>query len=199
MCIYLNQPNPWNSTTPLQCVKLRAEQVCICNWVVECPRPHIGQYCTGNPLKGSEFCVVWLFQAQSLTPPDYNLRWSGLLVTVGELLQRSQPNVDQSDWHLAVTGMSQREIVRSAAKALAGLYKQQLPPRTVWRLRIDKLLGWFDNSWVKSEASADCSLCWHTELIYKDQRSDICAVFNVLQKRLFFSLLLFLSVIWLRW
>lgn len=77
------------------------------------------------------FCVVWLFQAQSLTPPDYNLRWSGLLVTVGELLQRSQPNVDQSDWHLAVTGVSQREIIRSAAKALAGLYKQQLPSRTV--------------------------------------------------------------------
>lgn len=76
------------------------------------------------------FCVVGLFQAQSLTPPDYNLRWSGLLITVGELLQRSRPNVDQSDWHLAVTGLSQRDIIRSAAKALAGLYKQQLPPRT---------------------------------------------------------------------
>lgn len=82
------------------------------------------------------FCVVWLFQAQSLTPPDYNLRWSGLLVTVGEILQRSRPNVDPSDWHLAVTGVSQREIIKSAAKTLAGLYKEQLPSRTVWRFTL---------------------------------------------------------------
>lgn len=75
--------------------------------------------------------LLWLFQAQALTPPDYNLRWSGLLVTVGELLQRSRPNLDQREWHLAVTGVSRREIIHSAAKALAGLYKQQLPSRTV--------------------------------------------------------------------
>ncbi|XP_078811657.1 protein PRRC1 isoform X1 [Oryzias latipes] len=69
-------------------------------------------------------------QAQSLTPPDYSLRWSGLLVTVGEVLERSLPNTNRTDWHHAVTGMSKREMIQSAAKALAGLYKQQLPPRT---------------------------------------------------------------------
>ncbi|XP_071399925.1 protein PRRC1 [Centroberyx affinis] len=70
-------------------------------------------------------------QAQSLTPPDYSLRWSGLLVTVGEVLERSLPNINPTDWHRAVTGMTQRQMIQSAAKALAGLYKQQLPPRTV--------------------------------------------------------------------
>ncbi|KAM3600107.1 uncharacterized protein V6R79_017750 [Siganus canaliculatus] len=70
-------------------------------------------------------------QAQSLTPPDYSLRWSGLITTVGEVLERSQPNIDRTDWHQAATGMSQRQMIQSAAKALAGLYKQQLPPRTV--------------------------------------------------------------------
>ncbi|RVE65491.1 hypothetical protein OJAV_G00117020 [Oryzias javanicus] len=69
-------------------------------------------------------------QAQSLTPPDYSLRWSGLLVTVGEVLERSIPNTNRTDWYHAVTGMSKREMIQSAAKALAGLYKQQLPPRT---------------------------------------------------------------------
>ncbi|XP_039979164.1 protein PRRC1 isoform X2 [Xiphias gladius] len=70
-------------------------------------------------------------QAQSLTPPDYNLRWSGLIVPVGEVLERSLPNIKRTDWHQALTGMTQRQMIQSAAKALAGIYKQQLPPRTV--------------------------------------------------------------------
>lgn len=70
-------------------------------------------------------------QAQSLTPPDYSLRWSGLIVTVGEVLERSLPNINRTDWHQAMTGMMQRQMIQSAAKALAGIYKQQLPPRTL--------------------------------------------------------------------
>nr|XP_040052767.1 protein PRRC1 isoform X1 [Gasterosteus aculeatus aculeatus] len=70
-------------------------------------------------------------QAQSLTPADYSLRWSGLIVTVGEVLERSVPNVNRADWHQAVTGVAQRHTIQGAAKALAGLYKRKLPPRTV--------------------------------------------------------------------
>lgn len=70
-------------------------------------------------------------QAQALTPPDYSLRWSGLVATVGEVLERSLPNINRTDWHQALTGMSQRHMIHSAAKALAGLYKQRLPPRAV--------------------------------------------------------------------
>ncbi|KAG1929760.1 protein PRRC1 [Pimephales promelas] len=70
-------------------------------------------------------------QAQSLTPPDYNLRWSGLLVTVGEVLERSVPNVSRTDWHQAFTGTSRRQMIFSAARALAGMYKLRLPSRTV--------------------------------------------------------------------
>lgn len=70
-------------------------------------------------------------QAQSLTPQDYNLRWSGLLVTVGEVLEKSLVNVSRTDWHLAFTGMSRRQMIYSAARAIAGMYKQRLPPRTV--------------------------------------------------------------------
>ncbi|XP_006886094.1 PREDICTED: protein PRRC1 [Elephantulus edwardii] len=69
--------------------------------------------------------------AQNLTPPDYNLRWSGLLVTVGEVLEKSLLNVSRTDWHIAFTGMSRRQMIYSAAKAIAGMYKQRLPPRTV--------------------------------------------------------------------
>ncbi|XP_069348906.1 protein PRRC1 [Eulemur rufifrons] len=70
-------------------------------------------------------------QAQSLTPQDYNLRWSGLSVTVGEVLEKSLLNVSRTDWHVAFTGMSRRQMIYSAAKAVAGMYKQRLPPRTV--------------------------------------------------------------------
>uniref|UniRef100_A0A8D2PZF6 Proline rich coiled-coil 1 n=1 Tax=Zosterops lateralis melanops TaxID=1220523 RepID=A0A8D2PZF6_ZOSLA len=74
---------------------------------------------------------VPLQYAKSLTPQDYSLRWSGLLVTVGEVLEKSVLNVNRTDWHAVFTGMSRRQMIYSAAKALAGMYKQHLPPRTV--------------------------------------------------------------------
>ncbi|NXX84751.1 PRRC1 protein, partial [Urocolius indicus] len=75
--------------------------------------------------------LQYVQQAKSLTPQDYNLRWSGLLVTVGEVLEKSLLNVNRTDWHMVFTGMSRRQMIYSAAKALAGMYKQHLPPRTV--------------------------------------------------------------------
>ncbi|XP_026722054.1 protein PRRC1 [Athene cunicularia] len=75
--------------------------------------------------------LQYVQQAKSLTPQDYNLRWSGLLVTVGEVLEKSILNVSRTDWHMVFTGMSRRQMIYSAAKALAGMYKQHLPPRTV--------------------------------------------------------------------
>ncbi|NXS00098.1 PRRC1 protein, partial [Oxylabes madagascariensis] len=75
--------------------------------------------------------LQYVQQAKSLTPQDYSLRWSGLLVTVGEVLEKSVVNVNRTDWHAVFTGMSRRQMIYSAAKALAGMYKQQLPPRTV--------------------------------------------------------------------
>uniref|UniRef100_H9GJ50 Uncharacterized protein n=1 Tax=Anolis carolinensis TaxID=28377 RepID=H9GJ50_ANOCA len=74
--------------------------------------------------------LEYVQQAQSLTPQDYNLRWSGLLVTVGEVIAKALPHVDRTDWHAAFTGMSRRQMIFSAAKALAGMYRQRLPPRT---------------------------------------------------------------------
>ncbi|KAM8828686.1 protein PRRC1 isoform 1-T4 [Spinachia spinachia] len=80
--------------------------------------------------QATPLALDYVQQAQSLTPPDYSLRWSGLIVTVGEVLERSVPNVNRTDWHHAVTGMTQRQMIQSAAKALAGIYKRKLPPRT---------------------------------------------------------------------
>ncbi|XP_075450368.1 protein PRRC1-like [Ascaphus truei] len=73
--------------------------------------------------------MEYIQQAQNLTPQDYNLRWSGLSVTVGEVLERSLPHVTRTGWHVAFTGMSCRQMIYGAAKALAGMYKQRLPPR----------------------------------------------------------------------
>lgn len=70
-------------------------------------------------------------QAQALTPPNYSLRWSGLMVPVGEVLERGQPNINRADWHQALTGTSQRHLLQSAAKVLAGIYKLKMPSRTV--------------------------------------------------------------------
>ncbi|KAB1281009.1 Protein PRRC1 [Camelus dromedarius] len=88
------------------------------------------KYCALSLGTISEFSIQWS-KAQSLTPQDYNLRWSGLLVTVGEVLEKSLLNVSRTDWHMTFTGMSRRQMIYSAAKAIAGMYKQRLPPRAV--------------------------------------------------------------------
>ncbi|NXK94575.1 PRRC1 protein, partial [Formicarius rufipectus] len=74
--------------------------------------------------------LEYVQQAKSLTPEDYSLRWSGLLVTVGEVLEKSVLKVNRTDWHLVFTGMSRQQMIYSAAKALAGMYKQHLLPGT---------------------------------------------------------------------
>ncbi|XP_022110804.1 protein PRRC1-like isoform X2 [Acanthaster planci] len=65
--------------------------------------------------------------AQSQTPPDYTLRWSGLAVTIGEVIERDMPGVSRADWHVAFTGVSRRDMIYSTALALAGMYQLRLP------------------------------------------------------------------------
>ena len=62
------------------------------------------------------------------TPSDYDLRWSGLAVTVGEVIASQLPHVDRSDWHQQLAGVSRQELIYLAAKSLASIYKQRLPP-----------------------------------------------------------------------
>ncbi len=64
--------------------------------------------------------------AQDQTPSDYNLRWSGLAVTVGHVIHARLPHVSHADWQLELTGVSRKEMVYAAAKTLAFMYKQRL-------------------------------------------------------------------------
>ena len=64
--------------------------------------------------------------AQDLTPADYDLRWSGLKVTVGQVIEGARPEVDHADWHRSLTAVSRRDMLYMATKALAGMYKQRL-------------------------------------------------------------------------
>uniref|UniRef100_A0A8C5SP05 Non-canonical purine NTP phosphatase/PRRC1 domain-containing protein n=1 Tax=Laticauda laticaudata TaxID=8630 RepID=A0A8C5SP05_LATLA len=87
---------------------------------------HLESFTQATPIP-----LEYIQQAQSLTPADYNLRWSGLLVTVGEVVARNVPHVSRPDWHAAFTGMSRQQMIYSTAKAIAGMYKQRLPQRTI--------------------------------------------------------------------
>ncbi|XP_070622782.1 protein PRRC1 [Erythrolamprus reginae] len=87
---------------------------------------HLESFTQATPIP-----VEYIQQAQSLTHADYNLRWSGLLVTVGEVIARNLPHVNSTDWHASFTGMSRQQMIYSAAKAIAGMYKQRLPQRTI--------------------------------------------------------------------
>ena len=65
---------------------------------------------------------------QDATPSDYPLRWSGLAVTIGQAIQIRAPQVDHTNWHSYVVGISRGEILSTAARALAGLYRARLVP-----------------------------------------------------------------------
>ena len=68
---------------------------------------------------------------QKATPSDYDLRWSGLSVTVGETIQQRLSWVKPSDWHRALTGQSRRDILYAACLLLAELYKRRLPDKII--------------------------------------------------------------------
>lgn len=61
------------------------------------------------------------------TPKKYPFRWSGLGVTVGSIMANNL-QVDHTEWHQALTGVSRREMIYLSAKTLAGLYKSSVGP-----------------------------------------------------------------------
>lgn len=71
--------------------------------------------------------TAYVLTAQDRTPSDYPLRWSGLAVTIGQVVEEAQPHIGRANWHQALTGVGRRETLCMAAKMLAYLYKQQFP------------------------------------------------------------------------
>lgn len=69
----------------------------------------------------------YILKAQDATPSDYPQRWSGLKVTIGQVIEQSQPHIGHADWQNNLVGVSRRESLLLAAKALAYMYKERLP------------------------------------------------------------------------
>jgi len=65
------------------------------------------------------------------TPSNYDLKWSGLSVTVGEAIQKKISWINPSDWHRILAGTSRRDLINSAATTLAELYRRKLPTRVI--------------------------------------------------------------------
>ncbi|KAH7961152.1 hypothetical protein HPB52_004331 [Rhipicephalus sanguineus] len=67
----------------------------------------------------------FIAEIQDRTPADYPLRWCGLAVTVGEV---ASPRlvVPQSEWRAVLGGISDAQLVSSAACALASMYRRAL-------------------------------------------------------------------------
>ncbi|XP_014662244.1 PREDICTED: protein PRRC1-like [Priapulus caudatus] len=70
--------------------------------------------------------IEYVMEAQDNTPSDYALGWSGLSITIGQVIQKNIPHVDRADWQLSLTGVSRRDHIYMATKMLAGLYKTKL-------------------------------------------------------------------------
>lgn len=67
----------------------------------------------------------YISQVQDQTPPDYPLRWSGLAMTVGQVMS-TVLGISHTEWHQRLVGVSRREMLLLAAKSLAGMYKNYL-------------------------------------------------------------------------
>lgn len=69
----------------------------------------------------------YILKAQDRTPADYPLRWLGLAVTIGQVIEETLPHIGHADWQNGIVGVSRRESLLLAAKSLAYMYKQRLP------------------------------------------------------------------------
>jgi hypothetical protein len=70
--------------------------------------------------------IEYVYQARDRTPADYPLKWSGYMVTVGEILHSQMPFINPEDWHEMMSGTSRRDIIYATCKSLAYMYKQRL-------------------------------------------------------------------------
>lgn len=67
---------------------------------------------------------VYIKKAEESTPSNYNLRWSGLSFTLGEVMLGS--GQEHGDWHSKISGSSKRQILTLAARSLAGQFRERL-------------------------------------------------------------------------
>lgn len=66
----------------------------------------------------------YIKKAEESTPSNYNLRWSGLSFTLGEVMLGS--GQEYGDWHSKISGSSKRQILTLAARSLAGQFRERL-------------------------------------------------------------------------
>ena len=64
-------------------------------------------------------------QMSASTPAEYDLRWSGFAMTIGQVVSSRLPTVHHSEWHRAVIGLPRTDLLLQAAKSLAHLYRNR--------------------------------------------------------------------------
>lgn len=69
----------------------------------------------------------YIIKAQEKTPSDYPLKWAGLAVTIGAVIEDSQPHIGHTDWQSVLSGVSRQQSLQLAAQSLAHMYKERLP------------------------------------------------------------------------
>ena len=63
-------------------------------------------------------------KARERTPKDYP--HTGFSITCGEMMKEMKPQLDDSDWHLAATGLSRQQLLHVAVRVLLGEYRREL-------------------------------------------------------------------------
>lgn len=102
----------------------------VCRWyelsclVLQDPQHRIDLQTFSQP---SPIPAEYILKAQDRTPKDYPLRWSGLAVTIGQIVEEECPYIGHVDWQGGIVGVSRRESLFLAAKSLAYMYRQRLP------------------------------------------------------------------------
>lgn len=70
--------------------------------------------------------LEWVEALRAGTPPDYPESGTGFAITIGQVAA-SKLQVERSAWQEAWCGVSRRDMLHSAARSLASLYRAKLP------------------------------------------------------------------------
>ncbi|XP_055956393.1 protein PRRC1 isoform X2 [Patella vulgata] len=97
------------------------EMSCI---VLQDPVNHIDLQTFSQP---TPIPTQYIHSAQDQTPSDYPLRWAGLSVSIGQVIEQANPHIGHVDWQRALVGVDRRESLVLALRSMAYLYSQKLP------------------------------------------------------------------------
>ena len=64
----------------------------------------------------------YILKSQDKTPSDYPLKWAGMAVTIGAIIEDSHPHIGHADWQKVLSGVSRKQSLQLAGETWDSTY-----------------------------------------------------------------------------